>query len=77
MKPLHHLMVVALKNALIVVSALALYELFAELKEQWHEKYPDSVDTHVHYARLLHVLAIFLTDFAIGCIIYYIFHIIN
>ena len=77
MKILHRLMVVALKNALIVVSAFTLYELIAELKKQWHTKYPDSVDLHVHYGQLLHLMSIFLADFAIGCIIYYAFHIVG
>jgi len=66
-----------LKDALIVVSAFTLYEMIAELKEQWHAKYPDSVDLHVHYGRLLHLTSIFVADLAIGCIIYYIFHVIG
>jgi hypothetical protein len=77
MKPLHHLMVVALKDALIVISAFTLYEMIAELKEYWHANYPNSVDSHVHYGRLLHLTSIFVADFAIGCIIYYAFHIIS
>jgi len=77
MKPLHRLMIVALKDALIVISAFTLYEIIAELKQQWHAKYPDSVDLHVHYARLLHLTSIFVADFAIGCIIYYVFHVVG
>jgi hypothetical protein len=68
-------MVVALKNALIIVFAFTLYELFTDLKQHWHSKYPNSVDLHVHYAQLLHLMTVFMADFAIGCIIYYIFHI--
>ena len=70
-------MIVALKDALIVISAFTLYEIIAELKQQWHAKYPDSVDLHVHYARLLHLTSIFVADFAIGCIIYYVFHVVG
>lgn len=77
MKPLHRLMVVALKDALIVVSAFTLYEMIAELKQHWHMKYPDRVDLQLHYGRLVHLTSIFVADFAIGCIIYYAFHIIS
>ena len=77
MKPLHHLLVVALKDALIVVAAFMIYETIATLKEEWHAKYPHNVDMHVHYGRLLHLVSIFVADFAIGSAMYYLFHVIN
>lgn len=75
MKPFHHLFITAFKDALIVVAAFTFYELIEELKNMWKVRYPESMNLHDHYGRLLHLTSIFVADFAIGCIIYYLFHI--
>ena len=74
MKPVHHILMSALKNALIVIAAFALYETIEELKELWKTRFPESVDMHVHYGRLLHLASIFLSDFLIGFIMYQLFN---
>jgi hypothetical protein len=74
MKPLHHLLMSALKNALIVIAAFALYETIEEMKELWKTRFPESVNMHVHYGRLLHLVSIFVSDFLIGLLMYQLFN---
>lgn len=74
MKPVHHLLMSALKNALIVIAAFALYETIEELKLLWKTRFPESVDLHAHYGRLLHLVTIFMSDFLIGFIMYQLFN---
>ena len=74
MKPLHHLLMIALKNALIVIAAFALYETIEEMKLLWKTRFPESVNMHVHYGRLLHLVTIFMSDFLIGFILYQLFN---
>jgi hypothetical protein len=74
MKPVHHLLMSALKNALIVIAAFALYETIEELKILWKTRFPKSVDMHVHYGRLLHLVSIFIADFTIGLLMYQLFN---
>jgi hypothetical protein len=74
MKPVHHLLMSALKNALIVIAAFALYETIEELKILWKTRFPKSVDMHVHYGRLLHLVSIYIADFTIGLLMYQLFN---
>jgi len=74
MKPVHHLFVVALKNALVVIAAFALYETIEELKLLWKTRFPESINLHVHYARFLHLVTIFLADLLIGLTMYKLFN---
>ena len=77
MKPLHHLLIISLKNALIVVAGFALYELIEELMVLWKTRFHESVDMHVHYGRLLHLVSIFMADFVVGMILYQLFNIVH
>jgi hypothetical protein len=74
MKPLHHLLMSALKNALIVIAAFALYETIEEMKLMWKLRFPESANMHVHYGRLLHLLSIFMSDFLVGLLMYQLFN---
>jgi hypothetical protein len=77
MKPLHHLLMIALKNALIVIAAFALYETIEELKVLWETRFPDSENMHVHYGRILHLVSIFMADFLIGVTMYQLFNFVH
>ena len=77
MKPLHHLMLIALKNALIVIAAFALYELIEELKVLWKTSFPESIDMHVHYGRPMHLFSVFIADLAIGLLMYGLFNFVH
>lgn len=77
MKPLHKLLLIALKNALIVVAAFTLYEIIEELKAMWQKKYPENLDMHKHYGRFVHLVSVFVADFTIGVSIYYLFNVIH
>ena len=77
MKPLHHLFMIALKNALIVIAAFALYETIEEMKVLWKTRFPESVNMHVHYGRLLHLVSIFMADFIIGFLMYQLFNFVH
>ena len=77
MKPLHHLLMIALKNALIVIAAFALYETIEEMKLLWKTRFPESVNMHVHYGRLLHLVTIFMSDFLIGLLMYQLFNFVH
>jgi len=77
MKPLHHLFMIALKNALIVIAAFALYETIEEMKVLWKTRFPESVNMHVHYGRLLHLVSIFMADFIIGLLMYQLFNFVH
>jgi len=77
MKPHHRLMLGALKNALIVIAAFALYELIEELKVFWKTRFPESADMHGRYGRLMHLFSVFLSDLAIGGLMYYLFNFIH
>jgi len=77
MKPLHHLLIISIRNAIIVVVAFSMYELIETLKKEWAMKYPDSQHLHVHVGRFYHVLSIFVAEFTIGLIVYWIFHIVH
>jgi len=77
MKPLHHLLMIALKNALIVIAAFALYETIEEMKMLWKTRFPESVNMHVHYGRLLHLVTIFMSDFLIGLLMYQLFNFVH
>ncbi len=77
MKPHHRLMLGALKNALIVIAAFALYELIEELKVLWKTRFPESADMHVHYGRLMHLFSVFMSDLVIGMLMYYAFNFIH
>ena len=74
MKPVHHLLISALKNALIVIAAFALYETIEELKILWRTRFPNSLNMHAHYGRLLHLVSIFIADFTIGFLMYQLFN---
>jgi hypothetical protein len=74
MKPHHHLMMIAIKNALIVVAAFALYEMIEELKVLWKTRFPESADMHGRYGRLMHLFSVFVADIAIGGLMYYLFN---
>jgi hypothetical protein len=77
MKPLHQLFLIALKDALIVVAAFTLYEIIEELKSEWTSKHPEKEGLHEHYGRLYHLISIFIADFSIGCLMYYLFNIVH
>jgi hypothetical protein len=77
MKPHHHLMLGALKNALIVVAGFAMYEFIEELKVLWKHRFPESADMHVHYGRLMHLISVFMADIAIGGLMYYMFNFVH
>lgn len=77
MKPLHHLFMSAFKNALIVIAAFALYETIEELKVLWKTRFPDTVNMHAHYGRLLHLVSIFTADFLIGLLMYQLFNFVH
>jgi hypothetical protein len=77
MKPVHHLMIVALKNALIVIAGFAMYEFIEELKLLWKKRFPESVDMHEHYGRAIHLFSVFVADFAIGMVIYQLFNFLH
>jgi hypothetical protein len=77
MKPHHRLTMIAIKNALIVVAAFVLYEMIEEFKVLWKTRFPDSVDMHVHYGRLMHLFVVFVADLAIGMAMYYAFNFIH
>lgn len=77
MKPVHHLMIVALKNALIVVAGFAMYELIEDLKMFWKKRFPESVDMHEHYGRAVHLFSVFVADFAIGMVLYQLFNFLH
>jgi hypothetical protein len=77
MKPVHHLMLVALKNALIVVAGFALYEIIEELKVLWKTRFPENANMHVHYGRLLHLFSVFIADLGIGLLMYKMFDFIH
>lgn len=77
MKPVHHLLLSALKNALIVIAAFALYETIEELKLLWKTRFPESVNMHEHYGRLLHLVSIFMSDFLIGFTMYQLFNYVH
>ena len=77
MTPLHHLLMSALKNALIVIAAFALYETIEEMKLLWKTRFPESVNMHVHYGRLLHLVSIFVSDFLIGLLLYQLFNYVH
>ena len=77
MKPLHHLLMIALKNALIVIAAFALYETIEEMKLLWKTRFPESVNMHVHYGRILHLVSIFMSDFLIGVTMYQLFNFVH
>ena len=77
MKPHRHLMMIAIKNALIVVAAFALYEMIEELKVLWKTRFPESADMHGRYGRLMHLFSVFMSDLAIGGLMYYLFNFIH
>lgn len=77
MTPLHHLLMSALKNALIVIAAFALYETIEEMKLLWKTRFPESVNMHTHYGRLLHLVSIFVSDFMIGLLLYQLFNYVH
>jgi len=77
MKPLQHLMLIALKDALIVVAAFTLYEIIEELKLEWTSRNPAKEGLHEHYGRLYHLISIFVADFSIGCLMYYFFNVVQ
>ena len=77
MKPLHQLLIISLRNAIIVVVAFAMYDMIEKLKKEWATKYPDSKNIHLHVGRFYHVLSIFVAEFTIGLIVYWIFHIVH
>jgi hypothetical protein len=45
-----------------------------EMKLMWKLRFPESVNLHVHYGRLLHLLSIFVSDFLIGLLMYQLFN---
>jgi hypothetical protein len=67
----------ALKNALIVIAAFALYETIEEMKLLWKTRFPESVNMHVHYGRILHLVSIFMSDFLIGVTMYQLFNFVH
>ena len=77
MNPHHRLMMLAIKNALIVIAAFALYDLIEEFKVLWKHRFPESEDMHAHYGRLLHLFSVFIADLAIGLVMYYLFNFIH
>jgi hypothetical protein len=77
MKPLHHLLIISLRNAVIVIAAFTMYDLIETLKTDWSKKYPDSKHLHPHIGRVYHLISIFVAEFVIGLIVYLIFHIVH
>ena len=77
MHPHHRLIMIAIKNALIVIAAFVLYEMIEELKLLWKTRFPESVDMHVHYGRLMHLISVFMADLAIGGLMYYAFNFVH
>jgi hypothetical protein len=77
MNPHHRLMMIAIKNALIVIAAFVLYEMIEELKLLWKTRFPESADMHVHYGRLMHLFSVFMADLAIGMLMYYMFNFVH
>lgn len=75
MKPLHHLLIISIRNSLIVIVAFTLYERIEKIKTEWSMKYPDSKNLHVHIGRLYHLISIFIAEFVIGFIVYCMFNI--
>ena len=77
MNPQLHLILSALKNALIVVAGFALYDHIEELKLLWNRRFPESADMHVHYGRLIHLFTVFIADIAIGLMMYHLFNFVH
>ena len=77
MKPHHRLILGALKNALILIAAFALYELIEEMKVLWKHRFPESADVHGRYGQLMHLFSVFMADLAIGVLMYYAFNFIH
>jgi len=77
MKPVHHLMIVALKNAIIMVAGFAMYEFIEDLKFLWKKRFPESVYMHEDYGRAIHLFSVFVADFAIGMVIYQLFNFLH
>ena len=77
MKPLHHLLIISIRSAIIVVVAFAMYEMIEKLKKEWATKYPDSKNTCIYVGRFYHMISIFVAEFTIGLIMYWIFHIVH
>jgi hypothetical protein len=75
MKPLHHLLIISIRNSLIVIVAFTLYERIETLKEEWGTKSPHNKNLHVHIGRLYHLISIFIAEFVIGFIVYCMFNI--
>ena len=71
MKPFHHILIVALKNALIVVIAFALFKIIEDIEIEWKTLYPETAAFHAHAGALLHLATIFIADFSLGIILYY------
>ena len=71
MKPFHHILISALKHALIVVIAFGLFKLIEDMKIEWKTLYPETVSYHEHIGMLFHLASIFIADFALGITIYY------
>jgi len=76
MKPLHHLLLIAVKDALIVVAAFTLYEIIEELKSEWTSKNPEKESEHKYYGRLYHLISIFFADISIGYLMYHFFNVV-
>jgi hypothetical protein len=71
MKPFHHILISALKNALIVVIAFGLFKIIEDMRIEWKTLYPETVAYHAHFSTFLHLASIFIADFALGITIYY------
>ena len=77
MKPLHHLLILSVRNAIIVIMAFAMYDIIEKLKIEWGTKYPDSKRLHPHIGKIYHLISIFVAEFSIGLVVYWIFHIVH
>ena len=77
MKPLHHLLIISLRNAIIVVVAFSMFEIIETLKEEWGTKSPHNKHLHPHIGKFYHLISIFAAELIIGLLVYWIFHIVH
>lgn len=75
MKPLHHLLIISIRSAIIVVVAFAMYEMIEKLKKEWATK--QSKNACMYFGRFYHMISIFVAEFTIGLIVYWIFNIVH
>jgi|Laugrefbdmm110sn_1035136.scaffolds.fasta_scaffold59356_1 hypothetical protein len=77
MKLHHHVTLRALKHSLIVIAAFTFYDMTEELEKILNHHFPDTAHLHDHYARVLHLVAIFAAEIAIGYLMYKLFNFLH